>query len=165
MWYQIFQDAFFAAIAAIGFAAISRPPRSAYLYCAVIAAIGHSVRFWLMNVDFGCSMHIVPSTLVASFIVGIFAVFLSPLAKTPAETCLFPALLPMIPGIYAYKTFGGIVMCVINQSQDAFTYYFYQFAYNGFTCGCLLICMAIGSTLPIFIFERISFQATRQKFL
>jgi uncharacterized membrane protein YjjB (DUF3815 family) len=33
---KIFQDALFAAIAAIGFAAISRPPRRAYVYCALI---------------------------------------------------------------------------------------------------------------------------------
>lgn len=50
MFLQIFQDALFAAIAAIGFAAISRPPRRAYVYCAVIAAIGHALRFVLMNV-------------------------------------------------------------------------------------------------------------------
>ncbi|WP_301707862.1 threonine/serine exporter family protein, partial [uncultured Duncaniella sp.] len=46
---KIFQDALFAAIAAIGFAAISRPPRRAYVYCALIAAVGHSLRFVLMD--------------------------------------------------------------------------------------------------------------------
>ena len=104
---QILQDALFAAIAAIGFAAISRPPRRAYIYCAIIAAVGHSLRYVLMNV---LSWHvpIITATLVASFVIGVLAVFLSPVAKTPAETCLFPALLPMIPGMYAYKAFGGL---------------------------------------------------------
>ena len=49
MFSQFFQDALFAAIAAIGFAAISNPPKRAYLYCAIIAAIGHSTRFLLMS--------------------------------------------------------------------------------------------------------------------
>lgn len=44
-----FQDALFAAIAAIGFAAISNPPRNAYAYCAAIAATGHSVRYLIMQ--------------------------------------------------------------------------------------------------------------------
>ena len=48
---EFLQDALFAAIAAIGFAAISDPPRKAYLYCATIAAAGHSVRFLLMHAD------------------------------------------------------------------------------------------------------------------
>lgn len=46
---EFLQDALFAAIAAIGFAAISDPPRKAYLYCATIAAAGHSVRFLLQS--------------------------------------------------------------------------------------------------------------------
>ncbi|MDE6527982.1 MAG: threonine/serine exporter family protein, partial [Muribaculaceae bacterium] len=76
MWIQFFQDAFFAAIAAIGFAAISRPPRRAYLWCAIIAAIGHSSRFLLMNMP--DPVHIIPATLVSSFLIGILAVFISP---------------------------------------------------------------------------------------
>jgi len=161
MLLQFLQDALFAAIAAIGFAAISRPPRSAYLYCAIIAAVGHSVRFLLMNAGADGGMHIIPATLIASFMVGTLAVFLSPLARTPAETCLFPALLPMIPGIYAYRAFGGLILCLLRDSREAFDHYFYLFAYNGLTCIVILACMVVGATIPIFIFKRISFQATR----
>ena len=79
----------------------------------------------------------------------------------PAETSLFPSLLPMIPGIYAYKTFGGIVMCLLCDSPQAFDHYFYLFSYNGITCTAILLCMVIGATIPIFLFEKIAFQATR----
>lgn len=160
---EILQDALFAAIAAIGFAAISRPPRQAYGYCAVIAAAGHSLRFWLMNGAYGCGMHIITATLAAAFAIGVMAVFLSPSARMPAETCLFPALLPMVPGIYAYKTFGGMVMCLLSSSQQSFDHYFYLFCYNGITCTAILLCMVIGATIPIFLFEKISFQATRHR--
>lgn len=52
-------------------------------------------------------------------------------------------------------------MCVLSHSREAFDFYFYQFALNGSTCVCILLCMVIGATLPIFLFEKISFQATR----
>lgn len=158
---EIFQDGFFAAVAAIGFAAISRPPRRAYLYCAIIAAAGHSTRYALMHMG-GSPMTIVPSTLIAAFVVGSLAVFLTPLSKIPAETCLFPALLPMIPGIYAYKAFGGLAMCVLRQGGPDFDHYFDLMMQNGLTCGCLLLCLAVGGTIPIFLFKKVSFQATRQ---
>ena len=103
---KFIEDALFAAIAAIGFSAISNPPRNAYIYCALIAAIGHSTRFFLMQPDVG-AMSIVPASTIAALVVGVLAVLLSPKAKIPAEAFLFPSLLPMIPGIYAYKTFGG----------------------------------------------------------
>lgn len=156
---QIFQDAFFAAIAAIGFAAISRPPRRAYLWCALIAAVGHSLRFVLMGAPFG--VHIVAASLAASFCIGLLAVFVSPHAKFPAETCLFPALLPMIPGIYAYKAFGALALCLAAQGQAAFNRAFFLFASNALTCSCILLCMVVGANLPIFMFKRVSFQATR----
>lgn len=159
MLIQIFQDALFAAIAAIGFAAISHPPRKAYLYCAVIAAAGHSARFIFLSPAVG--MHIVVATLIASIIIGLLAVFLSPVAKIPAETCFFPALLPMVPGIYAYRAFGGIAMCLLNGSESTFSQYFYLFASNSLTCLFILMAMVVGSTLPVFIFGKVSFTATR----
>ena len=160
MWGQIFQDAFFAAIAAIGFAAISRPPKPGYLYCAIIAALGHASRFIMMNSQ-SLHAHIIIASLFAALIIGVRAVFFSPIARIPAEACLFPALLPMIPGIYAYKAFGGLAMCVLCNGQDAFHHYFYLFAYNAFTCTAVLLSMVVGATMPIFIFKKVSFQATR----
>lgn len=159
---QFLQDALFAAIAAIGFAAISCPPRQAYLYCALIAAIGHSTRFLLMQSDY-FHFHIVIATTIASLIIGVLAVLLSPKSRVPAETFLYPSLLPMIPGIYAYKTFGGLVMCMYHGTEEAFDHYFYLFTSNGLTCFFILAGMTIGATVPIFLMKRISFQATRSK--
>lgn len=153
-------DAFFAAIAAIGFSAISNPPRMAYLYCALIAAAGHSVRFLLMAPELA-AMSIIPATAVASLVVGCLAVVLSPLAKIPAETFLFPSLLPMIPGIYAYKTFGALAMCLLHNGETDFLHYFYLFSSNAFVCVSIIIGMVIGGTLPVFLFKRIAYRATR----
>ncbi len=157
---DFFEDALFAAIAAIGFSSISNPPRNAYVYCALIAAVGHSVRFLLMQQGI-TGMNIVPASGVAAFIVGVLAVLLSPRAKTPAETFLFPSLLPMIPGIYAYKTFGGIVMCLFHTGEQDFMHYFYLFSNNGLTCLFIITGMVIGATAPIFLLKHISFRATR----
>ena len=160
MLYHFLQDALFSAIAAIGFAAISNPPRRAYLICAFIAAAGHSTRFLLMQSNL-MALHIVIASTIAAFIIGILAVLFSPGTRVPAETYLYPSLLPMIPGIYAYKTFGALVMCVYKTGEDTFRHYFYLFANNGLTCFFILLGMAIGATLPMFLMKRISFQATR----
>lgn len=77
---QVLQDALFAAIASVGFAAISRPPRRAYFYCAVIAAAAHSLRFILMSGD----VNIVVATAISSFAAGTIAVFIIPYGK---DTC------------------------------------------------------------------------------
>lgn len=158
MLLEIFQDGFFAALAAIGFASISNPPHEAYKFCALIAAIGHSIRYILMNL---AGMHIITASFWASFGIGLFAVFLMPKAKTPAETCLFPALLPMIPGMYAYRMIAALVLCLYNQEETVFDHYLYLFTYNAFSCVVIVLGMVIGATIPIFLFKNTSFQATR----
>lgn len=159
MLLDFIKDALLAAIAAIGFGAISRIPIRAYFWCGIIAAVGHSLRFLLMQPAIG--LHILIATSIASLVIGSLAVFVSPIAKTPAEAYLFPSLLPMIPGIYAYKSFGGAVMCILGNGQETFNYYFYQFAQNGFICISIILAMVICATLPIFIFKSTAFTATR----
>ena len=46
---SVLLDGIFAAIAAIGFAVISNPPRKAILISALLAAVGHALRFYLLN--------------------------------------------------------------------------------------------------------------------
>ena len=116
--FNILQDGFFAAIAAIGFASISNPPRQAYKYCALIAALGHATRYVLTHNAYG-EMHLIGASFIASLVIGVLTVFLAPRAKCPAETFSFPALLPMIPGMYAYRTIEALLLCLTNQEEHA----------------------------------------------
>lgn len=158
---SLFQDALLAAIAAIGFAAVSNPPRCAYIYCGLIAAVGHSARFLMMEWPF-FGFHIVIATTMAAFIIGLLAVFISHVSRIPSEICLFPAMLPMIPGVYAYKTFCAVVMCLYSRTEQDFSYYFYLFSGSGLTCLSIFMGMVAGATFPILIFKNISFKSTRQ---
>lgn len=160
MLYKILYDALLAAIAAIGFSAISRPPRHAYFFCALLAAAGHALRFALMGTELA-DIHIIPATIVAATVTGVLAVLVSPIARMPAEACLFPALLPMIPGIYAYKAFGALALCMLCESKDVFWHNFYLFSHNAITCTAVLLCLVAGGSIPVFIFKNLSFSATR----
>lgn len=156
---NIFQDGFFAAIAAIGFSSISNTPRRAYAACTVTAAIGHVLRYILTMPEI--EIHIIPASTVAAVAVGILAVLLSPRIKCPAEVCFFPALLPMIPGMYAYRTVEALVSCLYHTQESTFGHYLYIFAYNGLTCAFIIVGMVVGATLPVFALKKIAFRATR----
>lgn len=157
---EIIQDGFFAAIAAIGFSSISNPPCNAYGWCAGIAAVGHIIRYILTHNPY-VNAHIIFASLVAAFAIGLLAVWLAPRAKCPAETFSFPALLPMIPGMYAYRTVEALVLCLGSHTEADFNHYFYLFSSNGLTCTFIVAGMVTGVTVPIFLFKKISFHATR----
>ena len=100
---DILLDGLFAAVAAIGFGAISDPPMRAFPRIALLAAIGHALRFTLMH----CSaLDIATASLFAAFAIGMGSLWLGRGVRCPM-TCLYiPALLPMVPGIYAYRRFS-----------------------------------------------------------
>lgn len=154
----LLQDGLFAALAGIGFAAISNPPKVAFAYCALIAALGHMCRFSMMNF---CGCGIISASLVASLAVGLLAVYFAPRVKCPPETFAYPSLLPMIPGIYAYKCVQAFVLALSANGEDDFTHYFYLAESNGITCAVIVLCMVVGQMIPLMIFKRISYSATR----
>lgn len=159
-WSSFLEDALFAAMAAIGFSSISHTPQRTYIVCALAAACGHATRYLLMQ-PFCGNMNIILAGTLAAFVVGLVAVALAPVVKVPAEACFFPALLPMIPGMYAYRTISALVACVTNLQEAEFMHNLYVLCFNGFTCVFIVIGMVIGANLPVFIFKKISFQATR----
>ncbi|MDE6109692.1 MAG: threonine/serine exporter family protein [Muribaculaceae bacterium] len=157
---NIFLDGLFAAIAAIGFASISSTPRRAYIACAVTAAAGHAVRYVLMRPDL-LAVSIVPATAIAALVVGVLGVLFAPSIKCPAEVCFFPALLPMVPGMYAYHALQALAMCLASPGGAGFQAAFGAFASNGLTCVFIVLAMVLGANVPVFLLKNIAFRATR----
>ena len=82
--------------------------------------------------------------------------------RTPAEFISFPALLPMVPGMYAYRAVQAIVYCIQVPDEAAFMHYMYLLTYNGIIFIVTILGMVIGATLPIFAFTKYSFSVTKQ---
>lgn len=154
----ILKDAFFAGIAGIGFGSISNVPYKAFPYCALIAGIGHALRWYLIN---RLGVHIIWASLAAGFTIGALSVVAGVLIKQPAESLSFPSLLPMIPGMYAYKTVLNLVKCISVGSEETFSHYFYLMSDNLLTAVLIISMLAIGALIPILMFPRLTFRATR----
>lgn len=154
----IVQDGVFAAIAAIGFGTISNTPKIALKYCGLIAALGHVTRYCLTRF---AGVGIVFASLIGAVVVGGLAVVLAPRAKCPPETFSFPSLLPMIPGIYAYRAIQAFILALTAVGEEQFSHYFYLCESNGITCVFIILGMVIGQMIPVIVFKRLTYTATR----
>ena len=154
---DILLDGLFAAVAAIGFGAISDPPMRAFPRIALLAAIGHALRFTLIHC---AALDIATASLFAAFAIGMGSLWLG----RGAMTCLYiPALLPMVPGIYAYKTVFSLIMFLQSLDRaDEGMRYMQQFFLNATVSLSVIALLAAGATLPIFIFKRRAFSMTRR---
>lgn len=154
-------DGMFAAIAGVGFAIISNPPRKALVICAILACLGHGMRYFLMHHS-SIMMDQASASTLAGIIIGLLSVPFSMRIHCPAECFAFPSLLPMVPGMFAYKA----IRDVINIVQLPYSYtaeYVIRFFNNSTLTTLVMFGMVVGCVIPIFIFRRQSFSVTRGK--
>ncbi len=152
-------DGIFAAVAAIGFAVISNPPRKALRGCAILAAVGHGLRYFLIN---QLGLDITTASLFAAFSIGLLSLWFADRIHCPAEVFAFPSLLPMIPGMFAYKTILGLMKFLTTpaaETQNAEI--IADIMRNGLTTLFVLFALVLGVALPMFLFHKQSYMMTR----
>ena len=71
--FEILTDGFFAAIAVIGFGAITDPPLRAFKMIAILAALGHACRFCLITY---LGVDIATASLFAGLVIGFGSLWL-----------------------------------------------------------------------------------------
>ena len=153
-------DGLFAAVAAIGFAIISNPPRRALLICALLACVGHGVRYFLMH-NAAMPLDQVTASTIAGLVIGLLSVPFAMRIHCPAECFAFPSLLPMVPGMFAYKAIRDLIN-IVRLPEDYTMEYVTRFFHNGSLTLLVMFGMVVGCIIPIFVFHRQSFSVTRK---
>ena len=158
---DILLDCLLAAVAAIGFGAISDPPMRAFPRIALLAAVGHALRFCMMHYG---GADIASASLCAAVVIGLGSLWLGRGVRCPMTVLYIPALLPMIPGIYAYKTVFSLILFMQSLGDPGQSMQYMQLFFLNATVSLSVIFMlAAGATFPIFIFNRRAFSLTRRK--
>ena len=98
-------DAIFAGIAALGFALLFNVPRQALLACVLFGASAHAIRALLMHLN----VPIEWASFIAATLLGLATVPWSRKVVIPRIVVTVAAVIPMIPGVYAYKTMTSLM--------------------------------------------------------
>lgn len=119
------------------------------LLAGLFAAVGHSLRLWLM---LGCGMNICPATLIGAFAIGILGFLAGRISGCPSEIFTFPALLPMIPGLYAYKAvLAAIKFLSESPGSELSGKCLSEFFFNAITSAAIMLAIVIGAAASVFI--------------
>jgi len=156
---NLLNDMCFAAVAGFGFAYACNPPLKTLILSAFLAAIAHGLRFSLL--DYFNFQNIAVATFIASFCIGCLGILLAKLFKTPAEIIAFPALIPMIPGIYAYNAILNFISFIHCEDLDLKTEFLTLFFDSFFTTLSVSLALAVGVSVTLLIFFEQSFMMTR----
>lgn len=154
----ILSKAVFASITALGFGLISNPPRRAIPAILLTAFLGYFTRATM--IDFA-GLHIFITCFTSALVMGCCGLVFGRLTRTPATVIYIPALLPMIPGMYAYKAIFAIMSYMNHIELADKTIFLEQFVVNVAYVVGILVSLAIGSIMPMFIFTRTANSLTR----
>lgn len=109
------ENTFTAMIACLGFALIFNVPRRYLIFTLLLAGIGHTSRAIYVNEFDG---HLVMGTLIASVTIGLLGTMLSRLVERPSPIFTYPAIIPMVPGVYSYKAMMGLFKTLYSSGLD-----------------------------------------------
>lgn len=145
----IARDAFWSGLAALGFAFLFSVPQRLLWGCAIAGAAGHAARTLMMH--FGLSIE--PATLFAALLVGFIATLLSRYLRAPAAIFNITGAIPMVPGIFAYRTMIGILSIASADSSSGSTILF-EASMNAVKTALILSALAAGIAAPRLLFRR-----------
>jgi uncharacterized membrane protein YjjB (DUF3815 family) len=161
MIFKLLSDGFFAAIAGMGFGSISDPPMRSLKMIAILAAMGHICRYFMMNY---CGVDIASASLMGAVLIGFTSLWLAKKVYCPLTVLYIPALLPMIPGKFAYNMVFSLIMSLQTLNQPVlFDKYMNTFLSSSLVTCTVVFMLTIGATLPILLFPNRAFSLTRHK--
>ena len=126
LFLTILVDAFWSALAAIGFAMLFNVPRRTVIACALTGAAGHAIRALLI-------------VIATAFVAGLIASSASILHLSDhAQTALVASVLLLVPGVH-----------LINSIQDIIKGHMVIGLVRGFTGLVISLCIALGLLLAM----------------
>ena len=142
LFLKVIENAFVAAIPALGFALLFNVPVRALAYVAAGGAIARGLRTLLVA---GAGLSLELSTLVAVSALGMIGVWWAQRLRAHPKVFTVAAIIPMIPGVPAYTS----LMAVLEISHRGFTPELWGIAVeNGLKTFLLLGAMAVGLAAP-----------------
>lgn len=155
---NLFIDAFWAAVAATGFAVLFNVPYRTLIGCAACGAFGHATRTFFINYDWLGLDHIVIATLIGAIVVGTLGDLLARLLRLPSSIFTVSGIIPMIPGTYAFSTMLGILQLAdiidVGAPVRPDLILLNKVILDGLTTGFVLAALAIGIVTPRLLFRR-----------
>lgn len=146
----LLRDGIWSGVAALGFAILFNVPVRTLFACAMGGAIAHLVRTLLME----WYVTIAVATLVGAIVAGFLGELFARRWYAPTPVFTVPAVIPMVPGVYAYNTMIGIVQLSSLDAENGLAV-LSETAVNGSKALLIVFALAFGLAIPKLLVHRV----------
>jgi len=145
--FDLLELAFWSGTAALGFGLLFKIPRRLIVTVFFLGFLGGLVKFLVIfNQD-----NIAMASFLASLSIGSVALLLARRVAKPTVVFIIPAIIPMIPGYFAYQVILNIYNFIFHANSSLNSEILNHVFYNGFMTLIVLFSISIGVSLPMLI--------------
>ncbi len=153
-WWLLVEKGIWFGLASLGFAILFNVPPRTLLLIMVLALIGGMTREIMLH--FG--IHVILGTFAGATIIGLLSVWTSHLKHTPPLVFSIPAVIPMVPGVLAYRTMLGFIKLASEHIDTSVSQTLAETTSNGLKMTFILMALAVGVSVPMLISRKETFK-------
>jgi len=132
--------------AALGFGILFNVPARTLIPIFIMAIMGGSVKF--LTIKLGGE--IVMGSFLGATLIGFLSIIAAHLKHSPPFIFAIPAVIPMVPGVFAYRMMLGIIR-MTDVGHSAFPGLLEETVSNGLNAFFVLLFLAVGVSAPMLL--------------
>ena len=148
---SLLEVAIWSGIAAVGFGILFNIPRKAIFTVFILGLSAGLIKFLLLKFN----INIVLASFIAASFVGVLSMPLAHRIHQPPVVFSIPAVIPMIPGYFAYETILSIINFTFMEIDSVKRIEIMEAIFsNGFTMMFILISLTVGVSFPMLLLRK-----------
>lgn len=149
-WLPVMEKFIWCGLAAAGFAVLFNVPARTIFSIGLLGGIGGFTKFLLIRL--GCSD--VLSPFCGSALIGLLSIAFAHYKHAPPPVFYIPALIPMIPGVFAYRMMLGMIKLVGDSGAADYTQVLNATVNNGLKVLFIILSLSVGVVIPMLVTRR-----------
>ncbi|MEO6546991.1 MAG: threonine/serine exporter family protein [Ferruginibacter sp.] len=155
-WILIFSKAFWCGFGAVGFGILFNVPPRTLFAIWFGGFIGGFLKFTILQMAFG----VVLASFAGALVVGISSIPIAHVRHAPPMIFAIPAVIPLIPGVFAYRTMLGMIK-LAGVIGPEYNIILSETVNNGVKTVFVIMSLALGVAVPMHLMRKESVKNIR----
>jgi uncharacterized membrane protein YjjB (DUF3815 family) len=151
-WISFFEKGIWFGFAAFGFGILFNVPARTLFTIWILAALGGLVKTIIVHLGY----NVVLASLGGASLIGILSVYAALNKQAPPLVFAIPAVIPMVPGVFAYKMMLGLIRLAGTAPVDSYEIILTETVNYGLKVLFILMAISVGVAFPTLIGSRSS---------
>jgi len=152
VWLPILEKCIWFGFAALGFASLFNVPVRTLMIIWALGAVGGLVKVSMVHLG----ANVVIASLCGASLIGFLSIIAAHSKHSPHLVFCIPAVIPMVPGVFAYKMMIGLIHLTGSIDQACYPQILSETVNNALKTFFILLSLSVGVAIPMLVTRKSS---------